>query len=102
MKSEMFAEIMGAVAQVTELTPEQILSTTKTDDLVAARSLFVHYCAALGIPSVSIAAYLGRKKVNCVNRYLSSYGIFYKSSYYFREMDHKIRDIVHKSPTSVS
>lgn len=90
MKSELFAKILDLVAQTTELSPENILSMTKTDDLVAARSLFVHHCAALGIPSVSIAKFLGRRKTNSVNRYLAAYDGFRKSSYYFRTMDDRI------------
>lgn len=78
------------MAEVTELTPEQILSKTKTDDLVAARSLLVHHCAALGVPSISIARLLKRHDSHSVNRYLSSYGCFYKSSYLFRQMNGRI------------
>ena len=100
MKSELFAKILSSVAQITELSPEQILSKSKTDDLVAARSLFVHHCAALGLPSVSIATFLSRRKTNSVNRYLSAYNSFYKSSYYFREMDNHINALVHNLSTS--
>lgn len=94
MKSELFAKIIDLVSQVTELSTEQIMSKTKTDDLVAARSLFVHYCVKFGLPSVSIAAYLCRRKTNSVNRYLSAYNSFYKSSYYFREMDSHIASLL--------
>ena len=73
MKSELFAKILDSVAKVTELSPESIMSKTKTDDLVAARCLFVHHCTVLGLPSISIAAFLDRSKRSCVNRYLSSY-----------------------------
>ena len=90
MKSELFAKILDLVAQNTELSPENILSMTKTDDLVAARSLFVHHCAALGIPSVSIAKFMGRTKTNSVNRYLNAYESFHRSSYYFRTLDDRI------------
>lgn len=90
MKSELFAQILASVAQITELTPEQILSKTKTDDLVAARSLFVHYCASLGVPSISIARFLCRANTHSVNRYLANYNSFVKSSYLFRQMDGRI------------
>lgn len=90
MKSELFAKILQIVAEITELSAENILSKTKTDDLVAARSLFVHHCAALGVTSISIARFLGRTGTHCVNRYLSSYQSFYKTSYIFRQMDGRI------------
>ena len=90
MKSELFAQILSSVAQITELSPEQILSKTKTDDLVAARSLFVHYCASLGVPSISIARYMQRSGTHSVSRYLANYNSFSKSSYLFRQMDGRI------------
>lgn len=90
MKSELFAKILTEVANITELSPENILSMTKTDDLVAARSLFVHYCAVYGIPSVSISEFMHRQKTKSVNRYLALYSNFRKSSYYFRQMDDRI------------
>ena len=94
MKSEIFAKILAVVAEITELEPNQILSKTKTDDLVAARSLFVHQCVKVGIPSVSIAKYMARTKTNSVNRYLSSYESYIKTSYYFREMDCRITSLI--------
>ena len=87
MKSELFAQILETVSEVTELSSEKILSKVKTDDLVAARSLFVHYCASLGVPSISIARYMGRRNTHCVSRYLADYQSFTKTSYLFRQMD---------------
>lgn len=90
MKSKIFAQILQIVAEVTELSEEEILSKVKTDDLVAARSLFVHYSAMLGVPSISIARFLRRSNTHSVNRYLSDYQSFIKSSYLFRQMDGRI------------
>lgn len=90
MKTEIFDKIVELVAETTELRKECILSSCKTEDLVAARCLFVHFCAVNGIPSKSIAEYINRKKSNSVNNYLSSYDSFYKSSPFFRSMRNKI------------
>ena len=90
MKTEIFDKIVGLVAETTELKKECILSSCKTEDLVAARCLFVHFCAASGMPTVSIADYMKRKKQTCVNNYLASYDSFYKSSPYFRCMRNSI------------
>lgn len=90
MKSELFAQILCNVADVTELSEEQILSKVKTEDLVAARSLFVHHCAALGVPSISIARFMGRTGTHSVNRYLANYRSFSRCSYLFRQMDSRI------------
>lgn len=94
MKSEIFAQILSAVSEVTELSSEQILSKTKTDDLVAARSLFVHYAAKLGVPSISISRFLGRKNTHSVSSYLSDYNSFTRSSYLFRKMDSRIATLL--------
>ena len=90
MKTEIFDKIVNLVAETTELKKECILSSCKTEDLVAARCLFVHFCAASGIPTISIAEYMKRKKPTCVNNYLASYESFYKSSPFFRSMRNTI------------
>ena len=90
MKTEIFDKIVNLVAETTELKKECILSSCKTEDLVAARCLFIHFCAINGIPSISIAKYINRKKSNSVNNYLASYDSFYKSSPYFRSMRNSI------------
>lgn len=90
MKTEIFDKIVELVAETTELKKECILSSCKTEDLVAARCLFVHFCAASGIPTISIAGYMKRKKPTCINNYLASYDSFYKSSIYFRVMRNNI------------
>lgn len=90
MKTEFFDRIVDLVAKTTELRKECILSSCKTEDLVAARCLFVHFCATSGIPTISIAEYMNRKKPTCINNYLASYDSFYKSSPYFRSLRNTI------------
>lgn len=57
MKSELFAKILHEVAEVTELTEEEILSKKKTEELVAARSL-IGSPLIISLPLSLIAAYL--------------------------------------------
>lgn len=90
MKTDFFDKIVDLVAKTTELKKECILSSCKTEDLVAARCLFVHFCATSGIPTISIAEYMNRKKPTCINNYLASYDSFYKSSPYFRSLRNTI------------
>lgn len=90
MKTEIFDKIVNLVAETTELKKECILSSCKTEDLVVARCLFVHFCATSGMPSISIAEYMNRKKPNSINNYLASYESYYKSSSYFRAMERQI------------
>lgn len=94
MKSELFAKILSSVAEITELSEEQILSKTKTEDLVAARCLFVHFCVAKGLPSISITAFLNRNRTACIGRYLSAYQSFYKQSGYFRDMSNAVNNLL--------
>ena len=94
MKSELFANVLDVVAEVTELSKEQILSKCKTDELVAARSLFVHHCIGLGVPSISVARFLGRTGTHCVGRYLVNHQHFMRTSYLFRGMDGRIVDAI--------
>lgn len=101
MKSELFAKILAVVAQVTELEPQKILSKTKTEDLVAARSLFVHQCVRFGIPPISIAEFMNRSKTKCITRSLEAYNSYYKTSYLFREMDNMIASMVPKDAASM-
>lgn len=98
MKSELFAKILSAVAERTELSSEAILSQNKTEECVAARALFVHFCCAKGVPTCAIRDYLGRKRNDCITHYHSTYHIFHKSSAYFRNLatiiEHKLSSIM--------
>lgn len=86
MKSELFAKIIGVVAETTELSTEDILSACKTEECVAARALFVHFCCTKGVPTCAIRDYLRRKRNDCITHYNSAYYSFHKSSLYFRHL----------------
>jgi hypothetical protein len=75
MKSELFAKILSVVAETTELSTEIILSQSKTEECVAARALFVHFCCVKGVPTCAIRDYLGRKRNDCITHYHSTYHI---------------------------
>ena len=86
MKSELFAKILSVVAETTELPTEEILSQHKTEECVAARALFVHFCCTKGVPTCAIRDYLHRKRNDCIAHYHSAYYAFHKSSLYFRDL----------------
>lgn len=94
MKSELFAKILDIVAEATELSTDAILSQSKTEECVAARALFVHFCCVKGIPTCIIRDYLGRKRNDCITHADSAYHAFHGSSQYFRDLatniEHKI------------
>lgn len=84
MKSELFARIISIVSETTELPEEAILSQNKSEECVAARALFVHFCCTRGVPTCAIRDYLGRKRNDCIAHYNSTYNVFHHSSPYFR------------------
>ncbi len=71
MKSELFAKILSIVADATELSTNKIISMCKTEECVAARALFVHFCCKYGVPTCAIKDYLGRQRTS---RCLLDYG----------------------------
>lgn len=56
----------------------------KSEECVAARALFVHFCCTRGVPTCAIRDYLGRKRNDCIAHYNSTYNVFHHSSAYFR------------------
>lgn len=86
MKTELFAKIMAVVSEITEVSKEEILSQSKTEECVAARALFVHFCCTKGVLTCAIRDYLNRKRNDCVAHYHSTYYSFHKCSLYFREL----------------
>lgn len=86
MKSELFAKILSVVAEATELPTEEILSQHKTEECVAPRALFVHFCCTKGVPTCAIREFMHRKRNDCISHYNSAYTAFHKSSLYFRDL----------------
>ncbi len=99
MKTELFAKILSVVAEVTELPAETILSKSKSDECVAARALFVHFCCVKGIPTCAIRDYLKRKRNDCITHAHSAYYSFHKCSIYFRDIATMIEHKLSVSPT---
>lgn len=64
MKSEIFNKILQIVSEETEISSDFILSTNRTADILAARSIFVNQCTKAGLPVVAIIQFIGRKKWN--------------------------------------
>ncbi len=97
MKSKLFAEILDAVAEATELSKETILSKTRTEECVAARALFVHFCCTKGVPTCAIKDFLQRRRNDCISRYESTFETFHRSSSYFRNL---VQNIEHRLSAS--
>lgn len=98
MKSKEFGMILKAVADATELSPAAILSRCRKAELIAARSMFVHFCVKRGLPIGAIADYIGRKKIECVSNYRAAFYTLNASSPYFSDL---IRLIERQLPLSI-
>ncbi|MCM1034921.1 MAG: hypothetical protein NC346_02455 [Prevotella sp.] len=91
-KSEIFSTILHAVADVCEVTPEQILSKSKESDVSDARCIFVYHCVHYGLPIHSIAKYLHRKRNSSVHAYLATYQAYHKQYVSFRLLCRNVSD----------
>ncbi len=98
MKSNEFGIILNAVADAMELSPTAILSRCRKAELIAARSMFVHFCVKRGLPIGAIADYIGRKKTECVSNYRSTFYTLHHASPYFSDL---IRLIERQLPLSI-
>ena len=70
-KSELFAQILGVVSEVTEITPDVILSKTKVEEVVDARMYLGYFCRKCGLYSVQIAA-MANVTPRQINRLISA------------------------------
>jgi hypothetical protein len=84
MKSELFAQILAIVAEICEVSTENILSTCKTSDVVEARCILVQECRNYGIPPATIARLIRRKRIVSVYDCMNNYNDWYRQSYSFR------------------
>ena len=94
MKSEILNKIAEIVAEVCEVTVEDIKSTCKRGDIVEARWIFVHYCYAYGLQPASITKFLGRCRKNTVNDCSANYLIYRRQSAAFRLMSKQVENML--------
>ena len=94
MKSEILNKIAKVVADVCEVSVDEIKSTCKRGDIVEARLLFVHYCYAYGFQPASITKFLGRSRKNTVNDCCANYLILRKQSAAFRLMSRQVEQML--------
>ena len=71
-KLEIFAEILQAVSQETEIPPEQVLSPKKDEETVDARYLLVYFLSRNGFCSSRIASCI-HKDIRTVNLILTHF-----------------------------
>lgn len=71
-KSEIFARVLAAVSEITEILPEDILSKSHREDITDARMLLVYFCHAEGLYAIQIANFVGLS-TRQVNRLISAW-----------------------------
>lgn len=71
-KSEIFARVLSAVSEITEILPEDILSKSHREDITDARTLLVYFCHAEGLYAIQIADFVGISPRQ-VNRLISAW-----------------------------
>ena len=92
-KSEIFAEILQAVSQETEIPPEQILSSRKDEETVDARYLLVYFLSRNGFCSSRIAFFI-HKDIRTVNLIITHFSERKASRKYFGIMQENIKKIL--------
>lgn len=92
-KSEIFAEILQAVSQETEIPPEQILSSRKDEETVDARYLLVYFLSRNGFCSSRIALCI-HKDVRTVNLIITQFEERKASKKYFGILLENIRKLL--------
>ena len=85
MKTEIFDCILKAVADVTELSQIDILSTNKASDIVEARALVIHFGKRYGLSNRYLQLKLNRKSTYAVRYLAKEFYSMEKSSFSFRE-----------------
>ena len=92
MKSEIFNKILQIVSEETEIYSDFILSTNRTADILAARSIFVNQCTKAGLPVVAIIQFIGRKKMECIANYNTICYTLRSTSPYYRKIIRTIEE----------
>ena len=94
MKTLIFETILNTVSEVTEVSPEVLLSEKKQDEVVEARTILIWFCGRNGMHANDIARFVKRKHANSVNDYLEKYHYFNTTSVLFRCYVKKLAQIL--------
>lgn len=101
MKSEILSSILTVVSSVCEISPDEICSKCKRNDVVDARCIFVYYCNKFGFKAAEIAQFLHRKRLCFVNDCLRNHNCFSEQSLSYRLLCHDVgRMLCDKYPES--
>lgn len=85
MRVKIFNTIMDVVSEATEVSQEVILSRTKTEDAVEARTIVIYLARKFGLPNSYIQKKFNRKSRESVTHLQELHYILEKSSFAYRE-----------------
>lgn len=82
--SEIFQKVLSVVAEHTEISEAQILSTCRTYEVVDARCIAIHYWKQYGLETTYLMQQLNRKHHNSILHLYNLFNDRQKASRYFR------------------
>lgn len=88
-KSEMFSIVLNIVSEEMELTPEQILSGSKCQEIVDARYIVVHFSRRCGIYISDIARMMNFSR-RAIEKMLSNFDERRKFSHHLFDIQYEL------------
>ena len=92
MKTQLLEEIASVVSEVCEVPVERIRSHCKSEDVVDARCIFVHFCKDYGFTNQAIMRFLHRTRTCVVDNYLCNFHVYRQQSFMLRVFCTKVAD----------
>ena len=85
MKSKIFGTILECVAEATELSTEQILSSNRKQEIVEARAMVIYFGKRYGLSCCFLQEKLNKKSTYAVRYLEHEFGAMLKQSFSLRE-----------------
>lgn len=85
-KNEIFNVVLSSVSEQSDVPVEDILSSKKTQEIVDARTIAVHCCKVLGMPTCLIQKMFNKKNAYSINSLSTLYDDRFHQSFFFREV----------------
>ena len=90
MKTQIFNTILQSVAEATELSTEQILSSNRKQEIVEARAMIIFFAKRYGLSCSFLQEKLNKKSTYAVRYLEHEYGTMLKQSFSLREITQSV------------
>lgn len=94
MKTKLLEEVLKTVAEVTNVSGEDIVSPKRDREISEARQMFVWFCKVNGGCVNDILKFINRKDKNCITELTTNYNSNYAILTMYRIMADKIARIL--------